>query len=178
MKKPEARSQKPAEVRCRARTFRHAVLIMATSFWLLASSPAPAQPTQEEVFKSIGENVNRPIDSSRLLAVLAGIAGAVVLIAVIGQWRGRERRPRPLNHHRRLMKEVLRNVPLRGAELKQIKQLAQTARPGARDEKVQSPLTLLLCPSLLLEATKQSRGKADLRVVGALARKMVGRSAD
>ena len=134
--------------------------------------PAAGKPTKEEVFKSIGDNVGQPVDSSRLVAVLAGIAGAIVLVAVLGRSRGRDGRPKALNHHGRLMKEVLRNLPLKRAELRQIKALAQAARPGGRDEKIHSPLALLLCPSLLAEAAQQSRGKADLRVVAALAKKL------
>ena len=136
-------------------------------------SPAFAQPTQEEVFKSIGDNVGQPVDSTRAVAVLAGIAGVLVLLVVAGQWRSREQRPRGLNHHGRLMKEILRNLPLKGAELKQVKLLTQAARPGGRDERVHSPLTLLLCPSLLAEAAKQTRGKADLTVVAGLVKKLL-----
>jgi hypothetical protein len=156
-----------------SRTFRFAAITCGC--WLLAPSPLRAQPTQEEVFKSIGQSVDQPVDSSKVVAVLAGIGGVLVLLVVVGQRRGREARPRSLNQPRKLMKEVLRNVPLKGSELKQVKLLAQDLRPGGRDERVQSPLTLLLCPSLLAEAAKQSRGKADLPVVAGLVKKLVGK---
>ena len=71
---------------------------------------------------------------------------------------------------------MLRNVPLKSAEVKQIKMLAQDIRPRGTDHRVESPLTLLLCPSLLGEAAKQSRGKADLPVVAGLVKKLVARS--
>lgn len=138
-------------------------------------SPTSAQPTQEEVFKSIGDNVNEPLDSKHMIAVLAGIGGSVALLVVVGHWRRRERRPKAVNHHGRLMKEVLRNVGLKRSEIKQIKALAQDLRPRGRDDRVESPLTLLLCPTLLAEAAKQSRGKADLPVVAGLAKRLVGR---
>ncbi len=76
----------------------------------------------------------------------------------------------------KLLKEVLRNVPLKTAELKQIKLLAQDYRPEKTDQRLQSPLTLLLCPSLLGEAARKSRGKADLPVVAGLVKKLVARS--
>lgn len=168
-RKRRARSRQPGERQRRRCAI--GIFFLACGFWLLVSVPASAQPTQEEVFRSIGDNVGQPVDSSRLVAVLAGIAGAVALVAVVGQWRGRDRRPGGLNHHGRLMKEVLRNVPLKGAELRQLKSLAGE---GAAGGKVESPLTLLLCPSLLAEAAKQSRGKADLPVVAGLIKKLGG----
>ena len=184
MKKPGARSQKPvAKGRPRVGAF---AFLLAPGFWLLASCvgfwllappltpPASAQPTQEEVLKSIGDNVGQPVDSRHFVAALAGIAGVVLLLVVAGRWRTRESRPRGLNHHGRLMKEVLRHVPLKRAEVTQIKALAAAARPGGRDERVASPLTLLVCPSLLAEAAKQTRGKADLPVVAGLVKKLLG----
>jgi hypothetical protein len=149
---------------------------VASACSLLPCAATLAQPTQEEVFKSIGENVDRPVDSTRLVAALAGIGGVIVLLVVAGQWRGREARPRGLHHHGKLMKEVLRNVPLKGSEVRQVRLLAQELRPHGRDERVESPLTLLLCPSLLGEAAKQSRGKADLPVVAGLVKRLVGRN--
>jgi hypothetical protein len=149
--------------------------VVVVAAWVLLAVPAlRAEPTQEEVFKSIGESVDQPIDSKRVIAVLAGIGGAVVLLVVVGQWRGRDRTKAALNHPGKLMKEVLRSVPLKGSELKQIRTLAQEARPHGR--RVESPLTLLLCPSILGEAAKASRGKADLPVVAGLVKKLVGRS--
>jgi hypothetical protein len=144
----------------------------------LALLPAPrafSQPTQEEVFKSIGDTVNEPIDASRVVATLAAIGGVVVLLVVVGHRRGSGPKSKSLDHPGKLMKEVLRNVPLKGVELKQIKLLSQELRPRGSEQRVQSPLTLLLCPSLLGEAAKQSRGKADLPVVAGLVKKLVSR---
>ena len=143
---------------------------------LLHSAPvALCQPTQEEVFKSIGDTVNGPIDTSRFVATLAAIGGVVVLLVVVGHRRNGRSKTKRLDHAGKLLKEVLRNVPLKGAELKQIKLLSQDLCPGGTEQRVQSPLTLLLCPSLLGEAVKQSRGKADLPVVAGLVKKLVDR---
>ena len=136
---------------------------------------AVAQPTQEEVFKSIGDTVNEPVDSSKVVAVLASAAGVVVLLVVVSHWRKRETKSKALDHPGKLLKEVMRNVPLKGAELKQIKLLSQDLRPRGDGGRLESPLTLLLCPSLLAEAAKQSRGKADLPVVAGLVKKLVSR---
>jgi hypothetical protein len=171
-KKPQARSQKLEAWRSRQRV---CAVLLASGSWLLASLPLPAQPTQEEVFKSIGDNVNRPVDSKRILAVAAGIAGVVVLLVVVGQWRKRETTSRALNHHGKLMKEVLRNVSLKGAEVKQLKVLAQDLRPRGTDQRIESPLVLLLCPTLLGEAAKQNKAKADLPVIAGLVKRLVSK---
>lgn len=123
------------------------------------------------MFKSIGESVSEPIDSSRALAVAAGIGGLIIFLVVIGHRRQRDPKAKSLNHPGKLLKEVLRKVPLKGAEVKQIKALSQTFQPSGGG-RVESPLTLLLCPSLLADAAKQSRGKADLAVVGGLVKRL------
>ena len=179
MKKPQARSQEPDAGRQETRRLTgqrrwHVLaLLLASGFWLLASSPLPAQPTQEQVLKSIGDTVNEPIDSRRMVAVLAGAGGVVLLLVVAGQRRANNVRGKTLNHPGKLTSEVLKALPLKRAEIKQLKALAQDARPGGH--RVSSPLTLLLCPSLLGAMAKQSRGKADLQVVAGLVKKLVGK---
>src|SRR5215207_10025062 len=98
MKERVASSQKPAGSTTgrRGSSARFFLpLLLATGYWLLASSsPAPAQPTQEEVFKSIGDSVNEPLDTSRVMAVVAGIGGVIVLLVVVGQRRQRDPKSR------------------------------------------------------------------------------------
>ena len=150
-------------------------LLVACVLTLSAASTALCQPTQQEVFKSIGDTVNEPIDSSRVVATLAAIGGVITLLVVLGHRRNRGPNGKSPDHRGKLLKEVLRNVPLKGAELKQVKLLSQDLRPGGSDQRVTSPLTLLLCPSLLGEAARQSRSKADLPVVAGLVKKLVAR---
>jgi len=59
---------------------------------------------------------------------------------------------------------MLKRVPLRGGEIKQLKLMAA-------DQGCESPLTLVLCPSLMAKGM-QDNGKADKRVVMGVARKM------
>src|SRR5215207_822565 len=148
-------------------------LIMLAVALLVA--PAGAQPTQEEVFKSIGDNVNEPVNSGRVLGVIAGIAGVVVLVAVVGQWRGRDGSPKALHHHGKLLKEVLRALPLKAAEVKQLKAIVQEVLPKAGGEAPESAITLLLCPSLLARAAQASPGKVDRRLVAGLVKRLVSR---
>ena len=130
-------------------------------------------PTQEDVFRSIGQNVSETPDSGRALGVLAAIAGGIVLLVVVGQRRGRDAAPKPLHSHPKLMKEVLRTVPLKPAEVKQLKLLLQESRArGGNEAAAESPLTLVLCPSVLLKAAQARSDKVNAKVVAGLARKL------
>ena len=133
-------------------------------------------PTQEDVLRSIGKNVSESDDSGRVLGALAAIAGGIVLLVVVGQRRGREAGPKTLHSHPKLMKEVLRTVPLKPAEVKQLKLLLhEYCARGGEAEGAKSPLTLVLCPSLLLKATHARPDKVKPEVVAGLARKLGAR---
>ena len=86
-----------------------------------------ATPTQEEVFKSIQNNVNQSSDSGRIIPYLMAAGAVVILVALFSQRRKREFNPRAMNHQGKLMKEVLRAVPLRLVEMKQLKLLCEPA---------------------------------------------------
>jgi hypothetical protein len=155
-----------------------AALVLHSAF-VIQQSAFPrllAEATQEEVLKSIGRNVSESGDNGRVLGVLAGVAGVVVLLVVIGQRRGgggAAAGPRPLHSHAKLMKEVLRTVPLKPAEVKQLKLLLQESRArGGEGPVPESPLTLVLCPSVLLKAAQARSEKVNGKVVAGLAKKL------
>ena len=114
-----------------------------------------AAPSQEEVLRSISENVDATVDPTRVLAFLVLAAAVVLLLVVLGHYRKRQVVPKPLNHHGTLLKEVKKASGLRPAELKRLKALAERAGPG--DQPLESPLTLLLCPSLMKRATAETK---------------------
>lgn len=146
------------------------VVSLTAGVWS-AAAPVSAQPTQEEVFRSIGRNVSEPVDSRRMLAAVLGIAGVVALLVVISHSKRREGRPRTLNHPGKLLKEALKAVHLKPAELKQLKTLVHEAR--ARDEEgPTSPLTLLLCPSVLAREAQRHPQKVNRKVLGGLLKRM------
>ena len=137
---------------------------------------ASAQPTQEEVFQSIKDNVGpSQTDYSKLLPYVFAGMGLVILLVLVSQRKRQETAtPKALNHQGKLLKEVLKTVPLRAAELKQLRMLAE-----GREQRLASPLTLLLCPSLLAEAVharqaqgSKGKGKLDRKAVLELARKV------
>src|SRR4051794_32166129 len=65
-----------------------------------------AAPTQEDVFKSISDNVGEPTDPKKFVAVLCLLAAIIVLAAVLSQRKKRAILPKVLNHPGKLLKEV------------------------------------------------------------------------
>ncbi len=151
----------------------NSAVVLIGGIWLLFSVSAHAAPSQEDVFKSISENVSEsPADWSKFLPFLLAAIGLVILLSLFSQRRKRVVTPKALNHPGKLMKEVTRNIPIRASELKQLKLLAEDA---GTPTPVQSPLTLLLCPSVLARAIQhrqQRRAKIDRKAVVALARRV------
>jgi hypothetical protein len=119
----------------------------------------------EDVFKSTQENMNEAPDSKRLLAMLLGLAACVLLIVAVQYRRKRQITPKPLNNHGKLQREVLRRLPIRGAEMKQLRILAER-------QQCSSPLVLLLCPSLLAKGLQDRGANADRKVLARVARKL------
>src|SRR5205085_877451 len=111
--------------------------------WCFLFAPSVrATPTQEDDFKSINDSVGSSVDGTKFFAGLIAAAAIVILLAVLGHRRQRQVVSRILNHQGRLLKEVCRSISLRPAEMRQLKILAD-------EQGVCSPLTLLLCPSVL-----------------------------
>jgi hypothetical protein len=135
------------------------LLVLYSAFCIPHCALVSAAPTQDEVFRSIEQNVGQSGDSGSFLGVLLACLGAVVLLLVIVNYArrrspgtrtrpGTPSRARVVNHHGKLMKEVARAAHLRPREVKRLKAMAE--RVGeSRGEPLASPLVLLLCPSLL-----------------------------
>jgi hypothetical protein len=128
------------------------------------ATAAAAQLRQEDVFKSISENVSGSGDPTPFYAMALVGVGLVLVLVVVNHFMKRQARPKAVNHQGKLIKEMLRRLPLRGGEVKQLRLMAA-------EQGCESPLTLVLCPSLMAKGI-QEKGKADKRVVLGVARKM------
>ena len=126
--------------------------------------PILAQPKQSDVFKSISENVSGTSDPKIFYAVMLGIAIIVFVLVVNSALRNRQSKPRGVNHQGKLLKEMLKRVSLRKSEVRALRTIA--AEQGCT-----SPLTLVLCPSLLAKGIN-ARGKADRKSAMTVARKV------
>ena len=78
----------------------------------------------------------------RAAALLLAAAGLAVLLVLLSYRRKREVAPKAFNHHGKLVKEVSKAIGLKPADLRPLKTKAQALG-------VSSPLTMLICPSLL-----------------------------
>lgn len=147
--------------------FRRLAFIIAAIVVLpLFAALAHAEPSQQDVFKSISDNMGAKTDNSHFIAGMAIIAGVAILIGIFSRQKPPgAAKSRSTNHPAKLMKEIVRATSLRPAEVKYLKLLAER-------ESLASPLTLMLCPSVLLKAARTSRTKAEQRVLIQLTRKL------
>jgi hypothetical protein len=145
-------------------TMQHTV-IKCLGAVLAAPLAAAGAPSQEDVFRSIQQNLSEPSDPSKLLSLVFATVALLLLLVVLSYRRKREVAPRALNHPGKLLKEVSRAVNLRPAELRQLRSLAE-------DQQVSSPITLMLCPSVLARAVRQRPQKVDARLVSSVMRKL------
>jgi hypothetical protein len=141
-----------------------AVLLMA-----IFVSPVAAAPTQEEVFQSINQHVGSTVDLNKLLPYLLVGVGVIVLLVWVTHRKPYQAVPRSLNHAGKLLKEIAKKVHLRPAETKVLKTLAE-------EQKISSPLTLLLCPSLLGKAIRSPNSSIDRTQLADLVQRLRGDS--
>lgn len=132
---------------------------------LLLTATVLGAPTQEDVFKSIQDSVGDTVDPNKFFAMLLGIAGICIIIALLSRKQKREIAPKALNHPGKLIKEAVKQIQLKPAEVKQLRTLAEV-------QGVTNPLTLLLCPSVLGKAIKSHPAKVDRAVITALAKRL------
>lgn len=154
--------------------FRNLLVILLATFLCgrCSSSLNAAPPSQQDVFKSIQDNVGHNTDTNSTPVLLLALSGAAVL-AVLVALSKREKKvatPTVLNSSAKLNKEVLKQVALRPAEMKQLKMLADSIEIETGESA--DPLTLLLCPSLLAKAVQANPAKLDRKTVALVVRKM------
>jgi hypothetical protein len=119
---------------------------------------ALGNPTQEEVFRSLNQNMDAPVDMSKAVPYLLAALGVIILVILFNYHRNRQSSPRSLNHPGKLTRELARRLNLRSVELRQLKLLAE-------EQQLEHPLTLILCPSVLGKAIRAPSARVDRGVV-------------
>ena len=123
-----------------------------------------AQVKLEDVFRHTQENMTAGPGSQRMIALGLAAVALFVLLAVVHLRRTQQAIPKPVNHQGKLLKQVAKDLPLKGPEIRQLKQLAD-------EQHCSSPLVLLLCPSLLGKAAA-SKPPEQRKQAAAIIRKL------
>lgn len=118
---------------------------------VLAPVLAHAGPTLQDISKSFDTKLSQKPDSLNLTAIVIGIIAVVCILAIASQWGNRQEKPKAVNHSGRLLREMRRKIHLSSPQIKRLKILSE--RKGCA-----SPLTLVLCPSLLSLSPKRPAG--------------------
>jgi hypothetical protein len=142
---------------------------------LLLAPPASARPSQNDVFKSIQDNVGQSDESAtKAIPWVCGGIGVIIILAIFGRRQTRSATPRTVNHPGKLIKEIMDEVPLKPKELKQLKTVAdEITDPDS--ETPTNPLVLLLCPSVLGRAIRDDSTRADRKILKVLLKKLAVR---
>ena len=149
------------------------LLLLAGALVVLTSSFANAGPTQNDVFKSIQESVGERHEVNSTPVILLALGGGLVLTVLVYMSRREQKKfaaPETLNHPGKLAKEVVKEVNLKPAEMRQLKMLADSIAEQAGETP--DPLALLLCPSLLAKGVSANPAKMDKKVVAHVVRRI------
>ena len=114
--------------------------------------------TQQDVFKSISDNVGESANTSNVVLLLIAALLLIAVLVVIGRRRRNQAIPKALNSPNLLLKEVVKESDLKAGDLKRLKALADCLREE-HGIKLDNPLVLLLCPSLLAKAMGRETGR-------------------
>ena len=128
-----------------------ACLLIAALFF---GSAASANPTQQEVFQSISNNLGPTVDGRTVFAVVLTAAGAAVLLVAMSKRQKRQALPQKLNHQGKLMREMIKPAGLTRGEAKTLQLVVQQLETSG--QPLRSPLTLMLCPSLTRRQREQA----------------------
>ncbi len=133
------------------KAMRTCLLVFGYAFCIhLSAATAHANPTQEEVFKSISSNVDDKLDGRKVLGVVAAATGGIILLVLLNNRQQRVDVPKVTNHQGKLMRELMKTAGLKASQIRQLKALS--ADLAEKNQSVENLVTLLLCPSLIKKA--------------------------
>ncbi|MGA2497376.1 MAG: hypothetical protein ABSH20_06525 [Tepidisphaeraceae bacterium] len=123
-----------------------------------------AQMTLDDFYRSTRESLNEAPSTGRIVALLALAGALLIVLAVLHVRYSRQAVPKTLNHQGRLTREVGRSLSLKSDEV------AQLTR-SSEEQRLASPLVLLLCPSLLAR-TIANKGGPEREVLLRVAKRL------
>jgi hypothetical protein len=118
----------------------------------------------EDVFKHTSDSMKDEPGPERLIALILGGVAVIVLLIIVQARRKTDSLPKPVNNQNRLVKEVMKTLPLKESEMRQLKQLAD-------EQNCSSPLVLLMCPSLMAKALA-SKSAEERKAIAPMIKKL------
>lgn len=109
-----------------------------------------ALTTADDVFRSVGQNMDKSVDSRGMMALGSIVIGVVIVLFLATRRQAKRAAPTTMNNAGKLVKEIQKKIGLRPAELRQLKAMAE-------QEQLENPLVLMLCPSVLQYAADKRR---------------------
>ncbi|HEV7300918.1 MAG TPA: hypothetical protein VGN72_16240 [Tepidisphaeraceae bacterium] len=138
---------------------------------LLSPAPLLAQVKQEDVFRSINDSMtSQGSNGSSILLLVGGGVGVLLLLAFLSRRGENAPAVRSVNHAGKLLREVRKQIGLKPVELKQLKLVADQL--SSHDGEPVSPLTLIVCPSVLVKAIQNENLKIDRAVLSGLVKRI------
>ena len=173
--KTEDSSQKTVDSRQKGFPARASVYCLLSTVFFVVCAITPsvrASPSQDDVFKKIQESVGEreEVDYTPVLYLAGGGTVLVLVLWLVSRRRPERTRPGSLNHPGKLLKEVLKEVPLTAAEVRQLRLVADAVQQQTGEPV--TPVTMLLCPSLLAKGLQQKPARLDRKALGQVVRKM------
>jgi hypothetical protein len=124
------------------RQFRLGLVLLVFLAVGVCSSPVMAGPTLRDISRSFDHSVSQKPDTGKIMLILLGAGVIIAILVVAAHWGQRQEKPKVLNNPGRLIREIRRKIHLSNPQIKRLKVLAD-------HRGCSSPLTVLLCPSLL-----------------------------
>ncbi|HEX4124618.1 MAG TPA: hypothetical protein VHY37_07810 [Tepidisphaeraceae bacterium] len=141
---------------------------------LACSRIALATASPQDISKSFENSFNQKTDPRWMIFWMAAAAVGLMVLALLGMRNQRGAAPKALNHQGKLLREIRRHVAIKSTELKQLKLMVEQVKTPDGKPLV-SPITLLLCPSLLVKSLPPKSGsRINRRVLGGLVRRLQG----
>ncbi len=110
--------------------------------------PILAVDKTQQVFKSIGDSLDKQVNPNHILLIILALIAIVLLISFLTRDKTRKEQAKIVHNTPKLTRQLAKQLGLKPNEMRQLKQLAE-------QENIDNPLVLLLCPSVLQTAMKK-----------------------
>ncbi len=142
--------------------------LSAVALWACLCGTALAQqkPKLEDVLRSINESSRGETNTVDFKPFLLAIVACGLMYFAVKHWNIRLARPKSLNNHAKLLKEMSAAA---GVPVRKLRSL----EPLARAQGLSSPLVAILCPSAITDLARNAKTEAERKAVMELAQEVL-----